>query len=141
MSGHKKRLAVRAWRGLVTGAVADADLIREGFGWALAGQGQASLRVNDLEMASFLGVSSRTLGRLRHSAGLLDKVASDRLYRIMRVVKLAGDVLEDEALALRWLRRPQIGLGGKVPLSLLDTEPGFEAVETLLQQIEYGAVS
>lgn len=125
----------------MTGGAADADLIREGFAWSVAGKFQEGLRLNDQEMAVFLGMSSRTLSRLRKGVGVLDRVASDRLYRIMRVVKLASDVFEDEARALHWLRRPQFGLGGEIPLSLLDTEPGFEAVETLLQQIEYGAIS
>ena len=115
--------------------------IRRGYSWPLAHKFQGRLELNDAEFASFLGVSSRTLSRWRKSETALDKVASDRLYRIMRVIKLAGEVLEDHQLGLQWLRRPQMGLGGGVPLALLDTEPGFEAVEALLQQIEYGAVS
>jgi uncharacterized protein (DUF2384 family) len=35
------------------------------------------------------------------------------------------------------LRRPQPGLGGKIPLDLLVTQAGADEVETLLRRIEY----
>lgn len=132
-TGIRKRSQGARW--------AEVDSIREGFPWQLASTFQEGLELKDKEFADFLGVSSRTLTRRRKGASTLSKVASDRLYRIMRVTKLAADVFEDEALGLQWLRKPQVGLGGRIPLELLDTEPGFEAVEALLQRIEYGVVS
>ncbi|NNN06132.1 MAG: DUF2384 domain-containing protein [Elusimicrobia bacterium] len=125
-------------RGAVVG---DVERIRQGFSWGLAHRYQTDMAFKDPEFASFLGVSSRTLGRHRKGSRPLDAVASDRLYRIMRVVALSGKVFEDAELGLRWLRKPQPGLGGRVPVELLDTEPGFEAVEALLQRIEYGAIA
>ena len=119
----------------------DVERIRRGFSWEVAGKLQEELGLKDKVFAAFLGVSGRTLARRRSGQGALDATASDRLYRIMRVVKLAAEVFENEGLGLQWLRRPQIGLGNAVPLTLLDTEPGFEAVETLLQRIEYGVVA
>ncbi len=114
--------------------------IRRGYPWSFARQLQGKLGLNDRDFAALLGVSGRTLGRMRSSEETLDAVASDRLYRLVRVVELAGAVLDDEAAGLRWLGQPQFGLGEKAPLSLLDTEPGFAAVVTLLQQIEYGVL-
>lgn len=122
-------------------AAAVIACIRRGYPWPFAHGLQEELSLSDQDFASFLGVSSRTLSRWRKSEDALDKVASDRLYRLMRVVQLAGEVFEGREDGLRWLRRPQAGLGGKVPLELLDTEPGFEVVENLLAQIEYGVIS
>jgi uncharacterized protein (DUF2384 family) len=45
--------------------------------------------------------------------------------------------LESEPAALRWLKRPQIGLGVRVPLTLLGTDAGCEQVEKLLLAIEH----
>ncbi|HXS99641.1 MAG TPA: antitoxin Xre/MbcA/ParS toxin-binding domain-containing protein [Elusimicrobiota bacterium] len=120
---------------------AEVENVRRGYSWHVAGKLQEDLAIRDEAFADFLGVSSRTLTRRRKGAGVLDKVASDRLYRIMRVAKLAGSVFEDAARGFEWLRRPQVGLGGATPLSLLDTEPGFEAVESLLERIEYGVIA
>lgn len=122
-------------------SAAHIEDIRRGYPWPLAHSLQGELQFSDQDFASFLGVSGRTVSRWRKSADALDKVASDRLYRILRVVKSAEEVFEDRDAGLRWLRRPQMGLGAKVPLELLDTEPGFEAVERLLAQIEYGVIS
>jgi len=42
---------------------------------------------------------------------------------------------------VHWLEREQIGLGGRVPLSMLTTDPGRDQVEKLLLRIEHGVYS
>ena len=97
--------------------------------------------LTDSELARLLGVSEKTLSRARLSAGRLDAVASDRLVRVARIVALAVEVLEDEAAAIHWLKRAQIGLGGRVPLMMLVTDLGRDQVEKLLLRIEHGVYS
>ncbi len=63
---------------------------------------------------------------------------SDRLYRLARIVALAKYYLGDNQLAMQWLKRPNRALGGKIPLELLDTEPGAKMVENILGRIAYG---
>jgi putative toxin-antitoxin system antitoxin component (TIGR02293 family) len=99
---------------------------------------KASIAVADSQFAQLLGVSGKTLSRVRGARGRLDPVASDRLFRLARIVALAIEVLEDEARALHWLKRGQIGLGGRTPLSLLGTDPGRDEIEKLLLRIEHG---
>jgi putative toxin-antitoxin system antitoxin component (TIGR02293 family) len=96
------------------------------------------LAVPDARLAGLLGISEKTLSRARAGKGRFDTVVSDRLYRVARIVALAIDVLEDEQAALRWLKRPQIGLGRREPLSLLTTDAGRDQVEKLLLRIEHG---
>lgn len=57
-----------------------------------------------------------------------------------RVVALAELVLESPQAARDWLSRPQIGLGGEMPLCMLKTPEGARAVELLLQRIEHGVL-
>jgi len=100
-----------------------------------------ALRLTDPQMATLLGMSSKSVGRLRKSRQhLLGLNASDRLYRLARVFSCAKQVLEDEDLACEWLHAPQVGLGDRVPLDLLVTEVGARQVEDLLGQIEYGVL-
>jgi putative toxin-antitoxin system antitoxin component (TIGR02293 family) len=96
------------------------------------------LAVGDEFLAAILGVSQKTLSRARTSNARLDPVTSDRLFRVARIGALATEVLEDEGRALGWLKRPQIGLGGRTPLSLLTTDAGCVEVERLLTRIEHG---
>lgn len=124
-----------------TGAVDDAVIhIRKGFKWIEVKRYQEALNIKDKAFARIIGVSDRTLTRTKRDKISLDSVASDRLYRMLRVLKLAATVFEDLPRAIQWLQREQPGLNGKVPLSLLDTDPGTQAVEALLRQLEYGVL-
>jgi putative toxin-antitoxin system antitoxin component (TIGR02293 family) len=94
--------------------------------------------IGDDVLARLLGVSEKTLSRARAANARLDPVVSDRLFRVARIGALAIEVLEGEAQAMHWLKRPQIGLGGSTPLSLLTTDVGSAEVEKLLLRIEHG---
>jgi putative toxin-antitoxin system antitoxin component (TIGR02293 family) len=96
------------------------------------------IAIGDDVLAGLLGVSEKTLSRARTASARLDPVASDRLFRVARIGALAIEVLEGEAPAVHWLKRPQIGLGGSTPLSLLTTDVGCAEVEKLLLRIEHG---
>lgn len=116
-------------------------LIREGMPVRSAEALKEGIAAPDGLLAELLGISEKTLSRARAGQGRLDPVTSDRLFRVARIVALAIEVLESEAAALHWLKRPQIGLGGRVPLSLLVTDPGRDQVEKLLLRIEHGVYS
>lgn len=65
----------------------------------------------------------------------------DRIYRVERVLWRAQQVMEDDAAAVAWIKRPHRALGGVAPLTLLDTEAGYELVFDVLGRIEYGVFS
>lgn len=117
------------------------ELIREGYPWEAVGQLQEAYEIRDKQFARIIGFSDRTLTRARKKKTALDAVSSDRVFRLVKILDLATTVFEDKAQAIHWLRRPQPGLGGKIPLELLDTEPGAGMVEALLGQIEFGVLS
>jgi putative toxin-antitoxin system antitoxin component (TIGR02293 family) len=99
---------------------------------------KGEIAVADRPFAELIGISEKTLSRARAGKGKFDPVVSDRLFRLARIVALATDVLEGEEPAVRWLKRPQFGLGGRIPLSLLVTDAGRDEVEKLLLRIEHG---
>ncbi|HEY4039024.1 MAG TPA: antitoxin Xre-like helix-turn-helix domain-containing protein [Burkholderiaceae bacterium] len=113
-------------------------LIREGFAVQSAETLKERLGITDAGLAELLGISEKTLSRARASKSRLDVVASDRLFRLARIVALAIRVLESDQGALHWLKRSQIGLGVRIPLTLLATDAGCEQVEKLLLAIEHG---
>ena len=95
----------------------------------------------DAELAQLIGVSEKTLSRARVGNAKLDSIASDRLYRVVRLVVLATEVLESPQAALRWVKRAQVGLGGATPLEMMTTDAGSAEVEKLLLRIEHGVYS
>lgn len=136
MLGGQARLRARP-----RGAQGWHALIRQGIPVEALDAFKANIAVSDAELAQLLGVNERTLSRARTGRATLDPVASDRLYRAVRVVALAIDTIEDRDNAVRWLKRPQVGLGGTAPLALMTTDAGCTEVERLLLRIEHGVYS
>lgn len=66
---------------------------------------------------------------------------SDRIVRVARVLERAIGVFEDNHAARQWLKRQIRSLGGVAPISLLDTQTGYELVMDTLGRIEHGVVA
>jgi putative toxin-antitoxin system antitoxin component (TIGR02293 family) len=92
---------------------------------------------------------ARTLQHRRSRKELLTVEESDRVLRLLRVLRATEAVYGSRERALAWLRRPNPRLdpelrnvlfakGGRTPLSLLTTETGARMVEELLIQIDEG---
>jgi putative toxin-antitoxin system antitoxin component (TIGR02293 family) len=143
MSGSK-----RAYKRRLESLLVGGDRVREIGRWherILAGlefkavdKIKAHAALTDPELARLLGISEATLRRARAAGRALDPPTSDRLYRLSKLLAVAEEVLADAAHAMMWLRRPQPGLGGQVPLDLLATQAGADEVETLLRRIDFG---
>ena len=101
---------------------------------------QESLSVPMEVLAAKLGISKATLQR-RKIEGRLDAVESERVLRFARLMGKAIHVFGSEGNAREWLKKPQFGLGGAVPLDYAETEIGAREVENLLGRIEYGVYS
>lgn len=127
--------------GLRWGESADyITAIRNGIDYKRIHSVQMEYNFSDKLFAHYIGISDKTLFRLKKSDGKLSALSADRVYRLWKIRVLANKVLESSESALAWLRRPQSGLGGAVPLDILDTEPGYEQVQRLLNQIEFGVL-
>src|SRR5881227_1368049 len=89
------------------------------------------------QLAAKLSISRSTLQR-RKAAGRLSPDESDRVMRYSRLLEHATNVFGDVNKARAWLKFPQRGLGGAVPLDYAETEIGAREVENLLGRIDYG---
>lgn len=118
----------------------EIGLIRSGMSYQQVRPVQSAYNATDKVFAHLLGISDKTLLRLKRPKAKLSALSGDRVYRLKKTLELAAAVLEDKDSALAWLGRPQPGLGGQVPIEMLDTEPGYERVRTLLNQLQYGVL-
>jgi len=123
-----------------TDRLALGEAIREGLPASALERVKQSLDLPDTALTLALGISTKTLGRLRRSHRPLSLLEGDRLYRIAEIIVLARSVLEDDTRAREWLRRPQMGLNNQRPLDVLVTEAGAREVEDLLLRIEHGVL-
>src|SRR2546427_6258107 len=92
------------------------------------------------QLAAKLSISRSTLQR-RKAAGRLSPDESDRVMRYSRLLHQAIDFFGDIEKARAWLKHPQYGLGGAVPLDYATTETGAREVENLLGRMKYGVYS
>jgi putative toxin-antitoxin system antitoxin component (TIGR02293 family) len=88
------------------------------------------------QLAAKLAISRSTLQR-RKAAGRLSPDESDKVMRLSRLLEHATNVFGDIEKARAWLKFPQRGLGGAVPLDYAETEVGAREVDDLLGRIEY----
>jgi putative toxin-antitoxin system antitoxin component (TIGR02293 family) len=99
------------------------------------------LGIPDLQLSAVLGISAKTMSRLRQGRRRLPLSVGDRLYRLAHIFALAQDVLEDSGRAREWIQTAQIGLNNRIPFEVLVTEAGAREVEDLLTRIEYGVLA
>lgn len=99
---------------------------------------QLDLPLEDL--ASKLSISRATLHR-RKSGGRLSPDESDKVVRFSRLLEHAASVFGNVEKGRAWLKFPQFGLGGAVPLDYAKTEIGAREVDNLLGRIDYDVYS
>ena len=92
------------------------------------------------QLAAKLSISRSTLQR-RKAAGRLSPDESDKVMRLQRLLEHATNVFGAVEKARAWLKHPQYGLGGAVPLDFAETEVGAREVDDLLGRIDYGVYS
>jgi putative toxin-antitoxin system antitoxin component (TIGR02293 family) len=92
------------------------------------------------QLAAKLSISRSTLQR-RKAAGRLSPDESDRVMRLSRLLEHATKVFGNLERGRAWLKFPQYGLGGAVPLDYAETEVGAREVDNLLGRIDYGVYS
>jgi putative toxin-antitoxin system antitoxin component (TIGR02293 family) len=101
---------------------------------------QTSIGMPFEQLAAKLCISRSTLQR-RKAAGRLSPDESDKVLRFARLLEHATDVFGDVDKGRAWLKHPQYGLGGAVPLDYAETEIGAREVDNLLGRIDYGVYS
>ncbi len=89
----------------------------------------------------YLDISRPTLTR-RRQAGHLTPSESDRAVRFARLLELATELMDGDAVAgRRWLTSPLPILGDESPLQYARTEVGAREVEQLIGRLEHGVYS
>lgn len=115
--------------------------IREGYPARILKSASSFFGVPDARIQSIAHVPASTASRLEKSEAKIDAAATERVYRMGTVTRMAIEVLEDEGAAIQWMRQPNRALGGIAPLELMDTEPGAVAVRQVLNAIATGGVA
>lgn len=95
------------------------------------------LDITDADLSEIVRIPKRTLSR-RRKEGQLRPDESERVLRLLTVVRHAEEVMSSTEEARQWMQEPNFALGNETPLQFCDTGPGARRVDQLLGQIEHG---
>lgn len=117
------------------------QLIRRGLPYSTVDAVTEHFGLDVKDVRHIVKLTDRTVARRKQNPRPLDASQSERLIRVVKVMGLASEVLEDEDRARQWLKTSNIALNDECPLELLDTGIGFERVMDVLRRIEFGVYS
>jgi putative toxin-antitoxin system antitoxin component (TIGR02293 family) len=114
------------------------ELIRNGLPAQAVDYVAALLSLSRAAFLDAVKIPASTVERRLRSGELLTSDESDRVSRVAKVLRRAVEVLGDEAQGKAWMVDSISSLGGRTPLSLLDTMEGYDLVTATLSRVEYG---
>lgn len=117
------------------------QLIREGFPAKILKSVSGFFGETEARIQSIVRVPATTASRLEKAAAKIDSAATERVYRMGAVTRMAIEIFEDKDNAIAWMRQPNLALGNATPLELMDTEPGAVSVRQILNAIATGGVA
>ena len=83
-------------------------------------------------------IPDRTLDRRIAKGEMLKMVEADGLARLLRVVKAARDLFQNDTNADVFLRSPNPALGERIPIHMAQTDIGAREVETIIGRLSHG---
>lgn len=86
-------------------------------------------------------IPDRTLDRRIAKGEMLKIEEADGLARLLRVVKAARALFENDENADIFLRSPNPVLGERIPIHMAQTDIGAREVETIIGRLAYGVYS
>lgn len=117
------------------------NAIRAGYPAAIMKQASSYFTVPDARIQKIVQVPASTASRLEKKQARIDPAATERIFRMGTVTRMAISVFEQEAAAIAWMRQPNRALGDTAPLDLMDTEPGAVSVRLILNAIATGGAA
>jgi len=90
-------------------------------------------------LLAIVGLPQTTYNKKKSEHSLLDRRDSELLVLINELIDYGISVFNNEEEKFqRWLKKPNLSLGGNAPDSMLDTMTGINEVRFSLNRLEYG---
>ncbi len=86
-----------------------------------------------------MGIPQTTYNKKKNEHTLLDSRNSELIVLINELIDFGIDVFNNEEEKFqRWLKKPNVSMGGNTPESMLDTVTGINEVKYSLNRLEFG---
>lgn len=115
------------------------DIIRQGIPYASIALISDRLDRPIKTVLSIVGIPQTTYNKKKGEKSMLDSRDSELILVITELLDYGLEVFNNEEEKFqRWLKKPNLSLGGHSPESLLDTTTGIDEVNYALNRIEFG---
>ena len=115
------------------------DLVREGIPYQSIEVISQRLNKPVKSVLNWVGMPQTTYNKKKSERSLLDSRDSELILVISELIDFGVSVFDGENEKFeRWMKKPNISLGGSSPESLLDTITGISEVKFCLNRIEFG---
>jgi len=138
MTAHEQAIAMLGLRAHPRSPIDMIPAIRKGFPSTTLERVAEELGLSPVAVGGLLGIPGRTLARRLQEKRAFTPDESQRVFRLSRVLTQATSALGSLEKARHWLKTPNRVLEGQVPLELLDTDVGADAVIEEIGRIEHG---
>lgn len=145
-SVHLARESDVAWqvapRSVWTDMLDRIQLIRKGLPFEAIEELSKKINTPVKSILAIMGMPQTTYNKNKKEQSLLDSHNTELILLIRELVAYGVDVFDGEEQKFqRWLKKPNISLGGHTPESLLDTVTGISEVRACLDGLEYGVLA
>ncbi len=115
------------------------NLVREGIPYDSIEVVSKRLNNPVKSVLALLGIPQTTYNKKKSEHSLLDSRDTELIVMITELIDYGLEVFnQEEEKFLRWLKKPNLSIGGNSPESMLDTISGLSEVRFSLNRIEYG---
>ncbi|MEQ8925012.1 MAG: DUF2384 domain-containing protein [Fulvivirga sp.] len=91
------------------------------------------------EVLTIFGVPQTTYNKKKREKELLSGRDSEVVLLLVELLDFGSEVFNNESEKFqRWLKKPNVSLGGVKPESLFDSVTGIQEVKNALNRLEYG---
>jgi putative toxin-antitoxin system antitoxin component (TIGR02293 family) len=89
---------------------------------------------------SFAMLKTKSAPTRRREETLMAITGTAQQTKLDKIMQIAVEAFDDKEKAERWLHDPNLQLGNRLPIELIGTTEGFDAVKTVLYQIQYAVI-
>ncbi len=116
------------------------NLIRRGVSYNAIEAVSKKMNTPVRDMLELLDIPQTTYNKKKRENSLLNGRDSEFILLLSELTDFGLEVFNgEEAKFSRWLKKPNISLGGLTPESLLDSVTGIQEVKNTLNRLEYGS--
>ena len=122
-----------------TSVLEKVDIIREGLPYESIDVISKRINVPVKDVLNIFGLPQTTYNKKRREKSLLNRRDSEIVLLLTELADFGIEVFNSEEDKFqRWMKKPNLSLGGNTPESLLDSNTGIQEVRNCLNRIEYG---